>query len=117
MEKKNVYISFVKIETKRGGDFYVTLKSYSIDGSTDLDFSKCKTTAEVLEKARAIDPDAKVIGGIILSKNEDIKIAGVYKPNNEGDIPIEEFIDYFDEEINLFKEKVLAEIIKRGVRK
>ena len=83
MEKKNVYISFVKIETKRGGDFYVTLKSYSIDGSTDLDFSKCKTTAEVLEKARAIDPDAKVIGGIILSKNEE-------KPNFEVAEDIEE---------------------------
>ena len=119
IDKKKVYISFVKIGTPKGGDFYVTLKSEKIDYVGGVDFSKCKTKEEVLSEARKIDPEAKVIGGIILSRDEDIKIAGVYKPNNEGDIPMEEFIKYFDDEINIFKEKVLSkvlsEIIKRGV--
>lgn len=118
MEKKDVYISFVKIKTKRGGgDFYVTLKSENIDNVYDVDFSKCETKDDVLNEAQKIDPEAKVIGGIILSKNEDIHIAGVYKPNNEGDIPTEEFIEYFDKELDEFKEKVLKEVIKRGMRR
>lgn len=116
MERKNVYISFVKIVTKRGGDFYVTMKSEKIMDVRDVDFSNCKTKDDVLAAARQVDPDAKVIGGIILGKNEDIRIAGVYKPNNEGDIPTEEFLQYFEEEVNDFREKIMKEVIKRGMR-
>lgn len=118
MEKKNVYVSFVKIEGRpNGGDFYVTLKSEKIMDTSDVDFSKCNTKEQVLAAASKIDPDAKVIGGIILAKNEDIKIAGVYKPNNDGDIPTEEFLKYFDELIDDLKEKITKEVIKRGMRK
>lgn len=113
MEKKKVYISFVKIVTPRGGDFYVTLKSEKINDIAELDFSKCDTKEQVLEEARKIDPDVKVIGGIILSKNEDIKIAGVYKPDGKDDISVEDVV-YYLKKISEFVDNVKEEVHTKG---
>ena len=113
MEKKVVYISFVKIATPRGGDFYVTLKSEKIRDIESLDFSNCNTKEEVLKEIQKVDPEAKVIGGIILSKNEDIKIAGVYKPGGKDDISVEDVV-YYLKKISEFVDGVKDEVNTKG---
>lgn len=115
MEK--VYITLIRINVPRGGDFYVALKSEkisSIEEVRKLGIREGCNKEEILERARMIDSNAKIVGGIILARNENIEIGGVYKPSKEDELPVDEFMNFFEEKVSEFKESVKNEFKRKG---
>ena len=117
MEKKDVYITFIRIHTPRGGDFYVALKSKLIQNKEDavkLNLSSLSSKEEVLAAARKIDPDAKIVGAIILCKNEEVQIGGVYKPSTGDELDSDDLLEILTEKLNNFKRDMETAITKKG---
>ena len=117
MNKSNVYITFIRIYTPKGGDFYVALKSSLIRNMEDavqLNLSSLSSKEEVLTAARKIDPEAKIVGGIILCKNEEVQIGGVYRPSLGAEVGVDDLVAFLEEKIEEFKDNVKSEIEKKG---
>lgn len=115
MEK--IYITFIKVNTPQGGDFYVALKSTAISSIGDLIkagiIGSC-TKEEFLKKVQVVDPNAKIVGGIILSKNQDIEIGGVYKPNDKKEVSVDDVMEMLDNRLDEFKQSLKDEFKKKG---
>lgn len=113
MEMQDVYLSFVKIKGKKGGgDFYIVVKSTIINSTSDLsklNISPESTKTEVLDKLRTIDPDANVIGGVILKKNETPYLGAVM---SEREFSLDDVIDIVQESAD----KIIDSLIKKGGR-
>ncbi len=76
----NVYLSLVKLPRDKGGDFYLCLKSGVIKSKEDLDklgLDNSSSKEEILNKVKEVDPDARIIGGAILGKNESLNLGAV----------------------------------------
>ena len=105
MENKNVYITLIRIYTPKGGDFYIALKSSLIKNKEDiiqLNLSSLSSKEEVLEAAKKIDSDAKIVGGIILCRNEEVQIGGVYRPSMGNEVEVDSLMMFFEEKIESF---------------
>lgn len=116
MEDKKVYITFVKIETPRGGDFYVALKSDKISRVEEikkLGIEGC-TKEEIMCKIQSIDKDAKIVGGIILAKNTDLQVGGVYKSNENDEVSVDDFMDLLDKKVEELKKSIKEEVKRKG---
>lgn len=115
MEK--IYITFIKVNTPRGGDFYVALKSTVVSSINDLikaGIVGACTKEEFLKKVQEIDSDAKIVGGIILSKNENIEIGGVYKPNDANEVSVDDVMNMLENRIDEFKQSLKEEFKRKG---
>lgn len=116
MEDKKVYITFVKIETPRGWDFYVALKSDKIskvEEVKELGIEGC-TKEELMCKIQKNDEDAKIVGGIILAKNADLQVGGVYKPNENNEVSVDDFMSLLDEKVEELKKSIKEEVKRKG---
>lgn len=112
-----VYITLVKISVPHGGDFYVALKSDKIASVSDLEnlgINESSNKEEVLDKVHKIDSEAKIVGGVILAKNENMEIGGVYKPNENNEVLVDEFMSVLDSKLEEVKKSIKDEFKKKG---
>lgn len=116
MADKKVFITFVKIDTPRGGDFYVALKSDKIskvEEVKELGIEGCDKE-ELICKIHKIDKDAKIVGGIILAKNADLQVGGVYKPNKNDEVSVDDFMNLLDKKVEELKKSIKEEVKRKG---
>lgn len=112
-----VYITLVKINVPHGGDFYVALKSNMISSVEDLEklgIDGSCSKEDILNKVQKIDSEAKIVGGVILAKNENMEIGGVYKPNENNEVLVDDFISELDSKLEEVKKSMVDKFKRKG---